>query len=197
MARAAPRCKGGGPLTKALDLPDNPEEPIDIQADSRWPGGGPLAKAYDATNLTALEALGMEPFVAERKTKPREAGGYGPREFDYDEEEDVYVCPQGEELISNRRWYNKRESRGGRTPTDRRFQRYRINNTLCSQCPIREQCKSAVARKNRHGKVLYRHEHAAALTRNHRRLQEWPDVYPSRQAKVEHPFGTIKRKWGA
>ncbi|WP_198661809.1 transposase, partial [Lewinella sp. IMCC34183] len=35
------------------------------------------------------------------------------------------------------------------------------------------------------------------LARNHRRLQEWPEVYPSRQAMVEHPFGTIKRSWGA
>ena len=153
-----------------LDLPDNPEEPIDVLADKGY---------YDATNLAAVEALGMEPFVAERKTKPREAGGYGPREFDYDEAADVYVCPQGEELISNGRWYNQRESRGGRTPTDRRFQRYRISHTICAQCPIREQCLSPAARKNRHGKVLYHHEHAAALARNHRRLQEWPDVYPS------------------
>ena len=171
-----------------LDLPDEPEEPIDILADKGY---------YDATNLAGVEALGMEPFVAERKTKPREAGGYGSREFDYDEEADVYVCPEGEELTSNGRWYNQRESRGGRTETDRRFQRYRISNTICSQCPIREQCLSAAARKNRHGKVIYHHEHAAALARNHRRLQEWPDVYPSRQAIVEHPFGTIKRSWGA
>ena len=45
----------------------------------------------------------MEPFVAERKTKPREAGGYVPREFAYDEEADVYVCPEGEELTSSGR----------------------------------------------------------------------------------------------
>ena len=51
---------------------------------------------------------------------------------------------------------------------------------MCAQCPIRGQCLSEAARKNRHGKVLYHHEHAAALARNHRRLQEWPDVYPSR-----------------
>ncbi|WP_116127308.1 transposase [Lewinella sp. IMCC34183] len=171
-----------------LDLPNEPEEPIDVLADKGY---------YDATNLAGVEALGMEPFVAERKTKPRDAGGYGPREFDYDEEADVYVCPEGEELTSNGRWYHQRESRGGRTPTDRRFQRYRISNTICSQCPIREQCLSAAASKNRHGKVIYHHEHAAALARNHLRLQEWPEVYPSRQAIVEHPFGTIKRSWGA
>ena len=171
-----------------LDLPDEPIEPIDVLADKGY---------YDATNLAGVEALGMEPFVAERKTKPREAGGYGPREFDYDEEADVYVCPEGQELASNGRWYHQRESRGGRTPTDRRFQRYRISNTICSQCPIRDQCLSEAARKNRHGKVLYHHEHAAALARNHQRLKEWPEVYPSRQAIVEHPFGTIKRSWGA
>ena len=51
------------------------------------------SEAYDATKLTAVKALRMEPLVAERKNKPREAGGYGPWEFDYDEEGDVYVCP--------------------------------------------------------------------------------------------------------
>ena len=177
-----------GAAKEILDLPDDPEEPIDVLADKGY---------YDATNLAGVEALGMEPFVAERKTKPREAGGYGPREFDYDEAADVYVCPAGEELTSNGRWYHQRESRGGRTPTERRFQRYRISNTICSQCPIREQCLSEAARKNRHGKVIYHHEHAAALARNHQRLKEWPEVYPSRQAIVEHPFGTIKRSWGA
>ena len=132
------------------------------------------SKAYDATNLAVLKALGMEPFVAERKSKPRAAGGYGPRGFDYDEEADVYVCPEGKELTSNGRRYHQRESRGGRIPTDRRFKRYRISNTICSQCPIREQRLSAAARKNRHGKVLYHREHAAALARNHQRLREWP-----------------------
>ena len=177
-----------GAAKEVLDLPDHPEEPIDILADKGY---------YDATNLARVEALGMEPFVAERKSKPRVAGGYGPREFAYDEEADVYVCPEGKELTSTGRWYHQRESRGGRTPTDRRFRRYRISNTICSQCPIREQCLSAAARKNRHGKVLYHHEHSAALARNHQRLKDWPEVYPSRQAIVEHPFGTIKRSWGA
>ena len=58
-----------------LDLPGHPDEPIDLLADSRCQGRGPLTKAYYATNLAGVEALGMEPFVAERKTKPREAGG--------------------------------------------------------------------------------------------------------------------------
>ena len=70
-------------------------------------------------------------------------------------------------------------------PTDRHFQRYRISHTISARCPIREQCLSAEARKSRHGKVLYHHEHAAALARNHRRLQEWPDIYPSRKAIVQ------------
>ncbi|CAH1001705.1 IS1182 family transposase ISVsp9 [Neolewinella maritima] len=177
-----------GAAKDILDLPDQSEEPIDILADKGY---------YDATNLATVEALGMEPFVAERKTKPRAAGGYGAREFEYKEEADVYVCPEGEELTSNGRWYQQRESRGGRTPTERRFRRYRISHTICAQCPIREQCLSEAARNNRHGKVLHHHEHAAALARNRQRLQEWPEVYPSRQAIVEHPFGTIKRSWGA
>ena len=120
-----------------------------------------FSEAYDSTNLAEVNALGMEPFVAERKSKPREAGGYSPREFDYDEEAAVYVCPEGKELTSNGRWHHQRESRGGRIPTDRRLKRYHIGNTICSQCPIRAQCLSVAAGRHRHGKVLYHHEHAA------------------------------------
>ena len=105
------------------------------------------SKAYDATNLAVLKALGMEPFVAERKSKPRAAGGYGPRGFDYDEEADVYVCPEGKELTSNGRWYHQRDSRGGHIPADRHFQRHRISHKISSRCPIREQCLIAAARK--------------------------------------------------
>ena len=171
-----------------LELPDAAAEPTEVLADKGY---------HDATNLAGVEELGMAPYVAERKERPREAGGYGAREFEYDEAADVYVCSEGQHLTSNGKWHRQRDRRRGRAETDRRFRRYRLSYTICSACPIREQCLSAAARKTRHGKVIYHHKHAAALARNRKRLAERPEVYLTRQAIVEHPFGTIKRSWGA
>ena len=180
-----------GAAKAILDLPDNaPEGPIDILADKGY---------HDATNLQAVEDLGMEPFVAERKPsqRGRPDGGYGPREFEYDEDKDVYICPEGEELTTTGKWYYRRSKDGG-SGTGKRYRNYRLSNTICSRCPLRGECLlSAAARRSRHGKVITRQEYAGAVARNHERLKEWPEVYPTRQAIVEHPFGTIKRSWGA
>ena len=180
-----------GAAKAILDLPDDaPEGPIDILADKGY---------HDATNLQAVEDLGMEPFVAERKPsqRGRPDGGYGPREFEYDEDKDVYICPEGEELTTTGKWYYRRSKDGG-LGSGKRYGNYRLSNTICSQCPLRGECLlSAAARRSRHGKVITRQEYAGAVARNHERLKEWPEVYPTRQAIVEHPFGTIKRSWGA
>ena len=142
----------------------------------------------------------MEPFVAERKAsqRGRPDGGYGPREFEYDEARNGYLCREGEELTTTGKWYYRRSKDGG-PGSGKRYGNYRLSNTICSQCPLRGECLlSAAARRNRHGKVITRQEHAGAVARNHERLKEWPpEVYPTRQAIVEHPFGTIKRSWGA
>ena len=179
-----------GAARDTLDLADEVGEPTQVLADKGY---------HDATNLQGVEDLGMEPFVAERQHKPRKGkgAGYGPREFKYDEEADVYVCPEQQELTSNGKWHHQRDRRRGRKETDKRFQRYTLSFSVCGQCPLRDQCLSESARKQRHGKVIYHHEHSAALARNHQRLQDHPEVYPRRQAIVEHPFGTLKRSWGA
>ncbi len=188
-----------GAAKETLALPVESEAPTEVLADMRWQGEGPLPKAHDATNLQAVEGLGMAPLVAERKQTRRgrtTESGYGPREFVYDADQDCYRCPADRQLTTTGKWYQRRGKDGG-VGSGKRFRNYRSSVEVCRQCPLYEQCVSAAGRRQRHGKVLTRQEHAGAVERNHERLKDRPEVYPRRQAIVEHPFGTLKRSWGA
>lgn len=179
-----------GAAKETLGLPNEPEVPTEVLADKGY---------HDATNLQAVEDLGMQPYVAERKQTQRgrtTESGYGPREFTYDEKQDCYHCPAGKELTTTGKWYQRRGKNGG-AGSGKRFRNYRSSVGECRQCLLYEQCVSAAGRRQRHGKVLTRQEHAGAVERNHKRLKQQPEVYPQRQAIVEHPFGTIQRSWGA
>lgn len=152
---------------------------------------------HSADQLAAVESLGMLPYVAERKqsVKGQKKDCYGLEEFTYAAESDEYICPAGKSLKPTKKWYQRRSksSKGG----GQRYRYYRSPASRCAACPLRNNCLSSGEQKNRKGKTLHRLENAAAVTRNHQRLQSHPEVYQQRQAIVEHPFGTIKRSWGA
>ena len=179
------------------------KENIDLQ-----PGAESLFDTgyHNADELAAVEELGLVPYVAERKStkRGRAETGYSREEFTYDEEEDVYTCPNKENLKSSGKWYQRKSrQRGaaagggqeGKKTGGQRYKNYRISKLICDACPLREKCLSKSERANRHGKSITRQEHAAAVARNRQRLKDHPEIYQQRQAIVEHPFGTIKRHW--
>ncbi|NJC28532.1 IS1182 family transposase [Neolewinella antarctica] len=161
---------------------------------------------HNTDELGAVEALGMVPYVAERRTvsRGRPDAGYAPEEFTYDEKEDAYTCPNGEQLKSSGKWYQRKtRTRGavagagqsGRQTGGQRYQNYRLSKSVCDACPLREKCLSKSAQEQRRGQTITRQEHAAAVARNRQRLKDHPEIYQQRKAIVEHPFGTIKRHW--
>ena len=171
------------------------------------PAAEPIAKPqlladkgyHTASQLAAVEELGFEPYVAERRQvrKGQKNGSYGPEEFSYDAERDVYHCPAKQQLSTTGQLHQRRPKKSGATGTSggQRFRYYRGERAVCEACPLRDQCLSEGERKNRTGRTITRQEHAAAVERNRARLQADPAVYRQRQAIVEHPFGTIKRHW--
>ena len=154
---------------------------------------------HTASQLAAVEELGFDPYVAERRQvrKGQSNGSYGPEEFSYDAERDVYHCPAGQQLTTTGQYHQRRAKKSGATGTSggQRFRYYRGERAVCEACPLRDQCLSEGEIKNRKGKTITRQEHAAAVERSRARLKADPEVYRQRQAIVEHPFGTIKRHW--
>ena len=164
-----------------LDLPRDGN--TQVLADKGYPSGSQLA---------AVEVQGMVPFVAERRVSTRGQRStevYGAEEFRYEEQLDVYHCPAGKQLTTTGVWYT-------RTDSTRRHRTYSLPATVCRNCPLYANCVSTSAQGERRGRTLSRSEYAGAADRNRQRLRDQPEVYPQRQALVEHPFGTLKRSWG-
>jgi len=103
--------------------------------------------------------------------------------FTYDKAQDVYICPAGETLTTNGRWYLKQHGK-----TTNRMKHYKT--AACKACAMFESCT-----KNKAGRLIERTEHAEVIEANKQRIELNKEIYRKRQAIVEHPFGIIKRQW--
>ena len=72
------------------------------------------------------------------------------------------------------------------------YQFKRYTTRYCLSCPVKEQCSKAAYRKG-----IQRSEYQELIELNKNRIKQNTTYYKSRQAIVEHPYGTIKRQWGS
>lgn len=142
---------------------------------------------HKGTELKTAQDLGVKTLVAipdPASNAPDPA--YNNSNFIYNKEEDKYICPQGNTLTSNGKWYKKSNSKGR---TDNHIKQYKTR--ACKTCPNIHSCT-----KSDRGRIIERNEHAEYYNKNKKNIEENPELYKRRQAIVEHPFGTIKRQWG-
>jgi len=128
-----------------------------------------------ATDL-GIDVLVAIPKVAAQAPDP----AYNVEHFTYLEQEDRYVCPQGNKLTTPGTWHKAKTYS---------FKRYTTKK--CMLCPVKSQCTKA-----KYGKGVQRSEYQAHIDQNKDRIEDNKDHYRQRQAIVEHPYGTIKRQWG-
>src|SRR5438477_11299894 len=105
-------------------------------------------------------------------------GASAKQDFVYVAENDVYLCPAGEQLT-----YHYTNEEDGKT-----LRRYWT--TACQACALKGQCTTGKERR------LSRWEHEAVLEAVQARLDRNPDKMRVRGQTVEHPFGTIKSWMG-
>jgi transposase len=105
-----------------------------------------------------------------------------PDKFTYDPKEDCYLCPTGKRLY----YYRNRKKQDKIIGKDYR------NLEACQECPAKSRCT-----KNMKGRTIFRSTNQDFLDDIDRKTQENLATYKLRQMIVEHPFGTIKRAWGA
>ncbi len=126
----------------------------------------------------------INPYVS-KQTHSNATGdrAYYADKFHYNKEKDIYICPEGFELTKGKHRKNKGEIIG-----------YRYNNyTACQSCHAKSRCT-----KSKRGREIFRHikqdiVDAVDILTNRSNMQK----YNKRKEIVEHPFGTIKRGWGA
>ena len=105
-----------------------------------------------------------------------------PDQFCYDPKDNCYYCPTGKRLS----YYQGRREYGQLVGYQYR------NRKACSSCPVKTRCS-----KNAMGRTIFRHKDQDILDDIDRKTRENLKTYKLRQMIVEHPFGTIKRAWGA
>lgn len=143
---------------------------------------------HTGSELKTVQDLGIETIVAVPgvpSTSQAPDHNYNYEHFKYDSEADIYTCPQREILRSNGSWYKQLSSSGSVSW----FKQYKTK--ACRKCPARTQCT-----RSKKERLIQRSEYAEYYQRNLKNTYEKEHLYKSRQAIVEHPYGTIKRQWG-
>lgn len=105
-------------------------------------------------------------------------GLFAREEFVYDAKRDLYVCPQGAELMVISRTSRKARYR-------KEFRVYATRQ--CDGCPLRGQCTAS-----KYGRRIKRWVHHEVLDRLQARMRAHPELLRLRKELSEHPFGTIK-----
>ncbi len=138
---------------------------------------------YNAPDLKTCVENGITPYVA-RQSFSNGTGDkdFYPDKFQYNSEKDVYVCPVGKEL----NYYRIRRQAGEIIGYEYR------NHTACKGCPVKEKCT-----KSKKGRSIFRHKDQDFLDTIDKGTEVNKEKYRLRQTIVEHPFGTVKRSWGA
>ncbi|MCF6202572.1 MAG: IS1182 family transposase [Methylococcaceae bacterium] len=140
---------------------------------------------HNGIEIKACEDQGITVYVAVKKpsNKAIELGRFGRQDFQYDAEQDCYLCPQGNQLLPNKNHQKVAE---------KNMIRYRISSIACNACPLRKQC---ITDKTKNKQIL-RWEHQAIVEKHNEQMKQNPQKMRQRGALVEHPFGTLKHRAG-
>ena len=104
---------------------------------------------------------------------------FGKQDFRYVAEDDVYICPAGEQLAYSF------------TTQEQGLILHRYLTNVCHRCAVKHRCTTGKERR------ITRWEHEHILEAVQRRLDEHPEKMRQRRETVEHPFGTLKMRMGA
>jgi transposase len=137
---------------------------------------------YKAEDLKKCVDNGITPYV----TKQIYSNGTGDKDFYTDQfkydKRKVYICPAGKEL------HYHRERKKAKKVIGYEHRNYEA----CKNCEFKDRCT-----KSEKGRTICRHVDQDFLDTIDLATELNMDKYRLRQTIVEHPFGTIKRTWGA
>jgi transposase len=143
------------------------------------------AVGLDAGYSTAAIAQGLEERgiygVIGYRTPNHAEGLFRKRQFRYDPEQDVYVCPAGQALVY-------------RTTNREGYRQYHSEATQCRTCPLRQQC----TRSRNCTKIVTRHvwQRSKDRVEAHRLEPRGKRIYQRRKETVERSFADAKQLHG-
>jgi len=143
------------------------------------------AAGVDAGYATAAVARGLEERnihgVIGYRTPTHRDGYFYKREYSYNQELDVYICPNGQLLTY-------------RTTNREGYRQYHSDAEQCRNCPARGKCTES----RNHTKVLTRHvwEQSKERIDQHRLQRVGKRIYKRRKETVERSFADAKQLHG-
>lgn len=154
------------PMAKSAKTALQAQE-LTVLADAGYSNGEQLANC---------EEVGIEPVVPPNRAVNNQGEFYQKSDFEYDEERDVFICPQGKELTHQ---------------TYSSAKKYHLYaRTGCDACPLQSHCTKVDKR------WITRHFYEEALNRSASRVRENPQLMRRRSAVVERPFAHLKQIMG-
>ena len=134
----------------------------------------------DTQELEKIDAKGIKVVVpSQRQALHEEEGPFSKSKFRYDQEKDCYFCPEGQRLS-----YTGTDKSSGK-------RHYQITNRkICNRCVHYGCCTNA-----KKGRKIVRIVSEEIKERLESQYQEASSqqIYRRRKARVEHPFGHIKK----
>jgi hypothetical protein len=138
---------------------------------------------YSASEFAKCKEDNIIPIVSKADHSHMAATtGFGKSQFKYDEENDGYICPQGNILKP----YKTRKA-NAKYADHKRY----TNPEACSDCPVKDKCTI-----NKDGRTIHDRPFQRIADEVDKRTAENVDMYKKRQRLAEHPFGTVKRDFG-
>jgi transposase len=138
----------------------------------------------DIAEIEKLESAGKIVVVpSQSQASHEEKGPYDKSKFSYDADLDCYICPEGNRLIL-RGFHDKAKQKLD----------YRIEKPpTCRSCSQFGRCT-----KSKQGRTIVRHVLEPLRDAVSRRFEEprIVQIYRRRKARIEHPFGFIKKVLG-
>jgi len=146
---------------------------------------------FSGENLEYLEDRELDGYIPDNKQSQKMKGKslnpnpFGKESFAYDEENDLFICPNGKVLTYYYEYYDKRQ---GRT-----IRGYRCHE--CGDCPYRNEC---ITEKDKNFKRIKSDKFEGARRRMKQKMdsEQGRAKYKTRGKIVEHPFGDIKENMG-
>ena len=131
-------------------------------------------------NIREIEESGIHAYTP-LADWDRRAGYYGPSQFTYDAEQDVYTCPQGATL--------HRET----AKNTERTVLYRAAPAICNACPMQSACTPS-----EHGRTIHRSFDIAYVERvqGYHETEEYQKAMRKRKVWIEPLFGEAKQWHG-
>jgi len=138
---------------------------------------------YKAKDLKKCSENGITVYITKqtRANHTKDQAFYADQ-FQYDQTKNTYLCPALKEL----HYFRIRKKDGKAIGYEYR------NDVACQDCQFKARCTRA-----QKGRSVFRHADQDFLDRIDSQTKRNMEKYKLRQMMVEHPFGTIKRGWGA